>query len=161
MATLDISQITDQLYVAARPRGTGLEELSVLEMGLILCMTLLPPRRDFAGLSQPAALGRLPRLLWLPSIDHPLFPIPISKLMRGVQAALPVIERGESVVAFCRAGRHRSVAMCCVILIGLGYTAHAAMDLVTQRRAIADPHAPHIERVIRQFERAWARKGPG
>jgi protein tyrosine/serine phosphatase len=68
---------------------------------------------------------------------------------------LPVIENGESVLIYCHAGRHRSVAMGACILIAMGHTADEAMELVREGRAVADPHARHIERQIRKFEEEW------
>jgi hypothetical protein len=69
-----------------------------------------------------------------------------------VEAALPVIEDGGRVLVFCEAGRHRSVAMASCILIGLGYPADEAMQLVSTKREVADPYAWHIQRQIRRFE---------
>jgi protein-tyrosine phosphatase len=94
-------------------------------------------------------------MLTLRSFDFVLLPIPIRKLKKGVEAALPVIREGESVLVYCHAGRHRSVAMTCCILIAMGSTAEEAMQLVRERREVADPHAPHIERQIRDFEAQW------
>jgi len=45
--------------------------------------------------------------------------------------------------------------MACCILIGLGMAADDAMNLVVVGRPVADPHAAHIERRIRAFERDW------
>jgi protein-tyrosine phosphatase len=47
-----------------------------------------------------------------------------------VEAALPVIQDGYGVLVHCRAGVHRSVAMACCVLIGMGQTADEAMQLV-------------------------------
>jgi len=47
-----------------------------------------------------------------------------------VEAALPVIQDGYQVLLHCRAGVHRSVAMACCVLIGMGQTADEAMQLV-------------------------------
>ena len=72
--------------------------------------------------------------------------MPMEKLKKGVEAALPVIEEGHSVLVYCREGRHRSVAMACCILIA---------KLVKEKREKADPDAWHIQRRIRKFERQW------
>lgn len=101
-------------------------------------------------------LGHPPvRLLWLPTFDNPLLPMPINSLKRGVVAALPVIEAGHGVLVHCRAGRHRSVAMACCVLIAMGMSAGQAMELASQKRPAADPHARHIERRIYKFEETW------
>lgn len=144
---LDASAITDSLYIAARPRRNHVSGVRTLKIDLVISMIWFRPASE---------LMRPPfKLLRLPTIDNPLFPIPLGMLRRGVETALPVIERGGRVLVYCRAGRHRSVAMACCILIGLDMTADDAMDIVATRRSIADPHAPHIERRIRAFERDW------
>lgn len=91
----------------------------------------------------------------LPMIDFPLFPIPLWMFRRGVDAALPVLAAGGRVLVYCRAGRHRSVALTCCILIAIGMSADEAMDLVTEKRPVADPHIWYIEARIRAFERDW------
>jgi len=95
------------------------------------------------------------QLLTLRTFDSILIPIPIRKLEKGVETALPAIHNGESVLVYCRQGRHRSVAMASTILIAKGYSADAAMHLVSSKREAADPYAWHIQRQIRKFEKIW------
>jgi len=143
----DVSAITDYLYISAWPRGDHAEEIRALNVRLILSMHWIRPSR---------MLGHPPvRLLWLPTIDNPLTPMPIATLERGVHAALPVIAEGYRVLVHCRAGVHRSVAMACCVLIGAGQTADEAMALVKRKRSVADPYAGHIVRRIRKFEQHW------
>jgi len=98
----------------------------------------------------------------LPCFDSPLLPIPLFILRRGAAAAALVLDAGGRVLVYCRAGRHRSVAMAACILIARGMPADEAMDLIVASRPIADPHAVHIERRIRAFERDWVqRQRPG
>jgi histidinol-phosphate aminotransferase len=150
-ASPDVSPITDYLSISAWPRGDHAEEIRAMNVRLILSMHWIKPSRKLA--SPPV------RLLWLPTFDNTLAPMPISTLQRGVEAALPVIGAGHRVLVHCRAGVHRSVAMACCVLIGNGYTADAAMHLVVQQRPVADPHAKHIEPRIYQFERFWLVEG--
>jgi len=141
------SAITDQLIIAPRPRTRHVEQFRGLDVQLVLSMI---------GLRPPRVLAEPPfELLRLPVYDNPLIPIPLSVLWRGVGAATPVLEAGGRVLVYCRAGRHRSVAMASCILISRGMTADEAMDLIVARRPYADPHASHIERRIRAFEREW------
>jgi len=77
-------------------------------------------------------------------------------LRRGVLAALPVIEAGNSVLVHCKAGVHRSVAMACCILIAMGYTAENAMQLVKEKRDKADPYIPYIRKRIEKFGEYWS-----
>ena len=150
---LDASAITDALYIAARPRRHHVSGVRTLKIDLVISMIWFRPASEL--MRDPFKLVRLP------TIDNPLFPIPLWVLRHGVEAALPVIDRGGRVLVYCLAGRHRSVAMACCILIALGMTADDAMHLVVTRRPVADPHAPHIERRIRAFEQDWlARQEP-
>ncbi len=143
----DISQITDYLYISAWPRGEHAGEIRDLGVRLILSMHW---RRPVKTVGHPPV-----RLLWLPTVDTPVTPMPIFLLRRGVEAALPVIRQGEKVLVHCKAGVHRSVAMACCVLVGAGYTAEEAMRLVKDRRAVADPDVWYIRRRILKFEQQW------
>jgi hypothetical protein len=143
----DVSAITDYLYISAWPRGDHAEEIRALNVRLILSMHWIKPS---------SLLGHPPvRLLWLPTFDNPLMPMPIATLTRGVHAAMPVIAEGYRVLVHCRAGVHRSVAMACCVLIGAGMAADEAIQLVKQQRAVADPDAWYIQRRIYKFEQHW------
>ena len=144
----DISQITESLYISAWPRGEHVDEIVSLGVRLILSMHWLRPSRT---------LGHPPvRLLWLPTFDNPFFPMPMRTLQKGVAAALPVIQDGGGVLVHCQAGMHRSVAMAACVLIGLGHSANQAMQLIKEKRAVADPEIWYIQRRIRKFESLWS-----
>ena len=145
-----ISQITDYLYISAFPRGEHVAEIVVLGVRLVLSMHWMRPTK---------MLGRPPiKLLWLPTFDNILLPMPIGTLNRGVKAALPVIEDGGAVLVHCKSGKHRSVAQATCVLIAKDYTADDAMQLIKEKRAVADPDAWHIQRRIRKFESQWQAK---
>ena len=146
---MDISKITDQLYIAAHPKAEDANAIREMNVRLILNMIFF----------RPADVYRNPpfRMLTLRTFDSIFLPIPIGKLVRGVKAALPVIQGGESVLVYCREGRHRSVAMAAAILIGQGCSADEAMQLISLKRSKADPYAWHIQRRIRKFEEVWRR----
>ena len=145
---MDISQITNYLFVGAHPAAEDAEEIR--ELGIRLIISMVGLRRP------PEALGQPPfQLLWFRTFDTILTPIPLKKLMIGVEAALPVIQDGGAVFVFCRYGRHRSVAMAAAILIGMGYSTEEAMQLLESRREAADPRAWHIKRQITRFEKRW------
>lgn len=149
----DVSQITDYLYISAWPRSEHVDHIQGLNVRLILSMHWWLPSRK---------LGKPPvHLLWLPTIDKPFAPIPMSTLQRGVEAALPVIDEGWSVLTHCKAGVHRSVAMACCVLIGKGYSADDAMQLVSKQRAVADPYKGYIQKRIRKFEQVWQQQLAG
>ena len=142
-----ISQITDYLYISAFPRGEHVAEIVALGVRLVLSMHWMRPTK---------MLGKPPvELLWLPTFDFVLLPMPIKTLNKGVQAALPVIESGGAVLVHCKSGVHRSVAQAACVLIAMGYTVDDAMQLIKEKRAVADPDAKHIQSRIRKFAIQW------
>jgi len=148
----DISQITDYLYISAFPEAEHAATIRALGVRLILSMPIQKPHHEV----------RLPPVRWLHlrTVDSPLVPMPISVLRRGVEAALPVIDDGHVVLVHCLAGVHRSVAMACCILIGMGYSAEAAMQLVESKREVADPRVWYIRARIEKFEGSWRKRHP-
>ena len=143
----DLSQITDYLYLGAWPSAMHIDQIEALGVRLVLAMHYRRP---------PATLWKSHiQVLWLPTIDSPLTPIPLSYLKRGVQAALPVIQEGGAVFVHCKYGVHRSAAMACCVLVGNGYTSEAAMDLIKEKRPIADPHVQYLQSRIRLFEQQF------
>lgn len=146
---MDISRITDQLYIAALPKADDATAIESLGVRLVINMLHLPAARVY---SRPPF-----RELRLRTFDSPWVPIAVRKLVRGVEAALPVLREGHGVLVYCRAGMHRSAAMASCILIAMGHTAEEAMGLVCERRAVADPHVPYIEQRILRFGQHWAR----
>lgn len=145
---LDISRITDTLYIAAHPHADHAEELAALPTRLLLSVRMRPPG--------PAVRSAAERWVHLPCIDSPLTPIPMLLLFRGAEAATPIIQQGGIVVVHCHYGRHRSVAMACCVLIAQGYTTEEAMKLVTERRPAADPYIWYIHARIERFAQRWA-----
>lgn len=144
---IDLSLIAPGLFVSDWPEASDAPGLEGRGIRLLLSMHW---RRPPAVYHQPPFTT-----VWLPTIDSPITPLPLASLRRGVVAALPVIERGEGVLAHCVFGRHRGVAMACCVLIGLGHTAQAAMAQVAAQRAVADPYAGYIRKRIEAFERDW------
>jgi hypothetical protein len=144
---LDISRITDTLYIAAHPEPEHADHLRELPTRLLLSVRMRPP--------ELAVRAAAETWLHLPCIDSPLTPLPMLLLFRGVEAATPIMQQGGSVVVHCHYGRHRSVAMACCILIGQGYAAADAMQLVTQQRPAADPYVWYIRSRIERFAQKW------
>ncbi len=148
---MDISPITDDIYVGKQPDAAHAAELSGLNIGLIINMR--GGHRPYSVYAQPPFTS-----LWLRTFDFPLTPIRMRTLEQGVRAALAVIARGRRVLVHCHRGRHRSVAMAAAILIAQGYTARDAMRLIRDRRAVADPQIWNSRRHIEKFERYWKRQ---
>jgi len=145
---MDISQITDYLYVGAEPDAARAEEL--LALGVRLVISMRGEKRP------PAVFGQPPlSLLWLRTYDTIFTPIRVRTLAQGVRAALPVIETGGRVLIHCQRGRHRSAAMAAAVLIARGQSARGAMRLLRERRQLADPYIWYIRRQIEKFEKHW------
>ena len=145
---MNISQITDNLFVGNMPFQRDYDRLRDLGVRLIINMRFtLGPSLD--AHSQPIDT------LWLRSIDSPFFPIPIHNLMRGAQTALETIQAGGKVYAHCAYGRHRGPAMGACSLIAQGYAPQEAMQLIKDRRPVADPFAWYIRPRILKFAKEW------
>jgi protein tyrosine phosphatase (PTP) superfamily phosphohydrolase (DUF442 family) len=148
---MDLSKITENLYIGTTPSAKDYDLLCSLGIELVVNMRFgFPPVRELF----------IPPLksLWLPVIDSPLFPIPIKALETGAETALKVMENGGVVLAHCTKGRHRGVAMGACILIAQGMKAEDAMRLIKEKRPRADPYAWHIRRRIVKFERTRSEK---
>jgi hypothetical protein len=145
---MDYSKITDHLYIGTTPKSKDYAQLHTLGVSLVINMRIgLPPVRD----------PILPPLisLWLPTVDSPLFPIPIEALQKGVVAASRVIDRGGVVYTHCSHGRHRGPTMGTCILIAQGMEPEQAMRWVEQQRPVADLHTWYIQRRIMKFTQTW------
>ena len=145
---MDFSQITEDLFIGAMPTAADYDLFHNLGVRLVLNMRFA--RRLPAGLFHPPV-----EVLWLRSLDNPLFPIPLKLLRQGTHAALATISGGGKVLVHCAYGRHRSVAMGAAILIAQGYAAHDAMTLVKKQRPQADPDAFYIKSRILAFAKRW------
>jgi protein-tyrosine phosphatase len=75
--------------------------------------------------------------------------------MIGARAALETLKLGGKVYVHCAGGRHRGVAMGSCVLIAQGYAPEDAMQLIAERRLIADPYAYYIRPRILRFAREW------
>jgi len=148
---MDISAITDNLYVGSQPDAAHAEALGALNIGLVINM-----RAEL----RPHAVYMAPPFssLWLRTYDTFFTPIRLTTLEQGARAALAVIGQGRRVLVHCQRGRHRSVAMAAAILIAQGYTARDAMRLIREKRAVADPQIWYIRWQIEKFERYWSKR---
>lgn len=148
---MDFSEITNRLYIGTTPRSEAYAAL--IDLGVRLVINMRLEKRPYP-LSEASEL----RLLWLPTFDSPLAPIPLGALERGARAALDVFTNGGKVYVHCAAGRHRGVAMGAAVLIAQGYSPQEAMDLIKARRPTADPDAWYIKRQILRFAKRWQKR---
>jgi len=148
--SFNFSSITDDLFIGTTPAVTDYDGLRELGIKLIINMR-------FGFRLEPDPHVPPIALLWLPTFDSPFFPMPLHKLMQGAHSAFRTIEDGGKVYVHCAYGRHRGVAMGACILVAQGYDPQEAMQLIRDRRSIADPFAFHIRPRILRFAREWAR----
>lgn len=145
---MNFSSITESLIVGTSPKQRDFDLLRELGVTLVINMCWMPgprPPKDDPAL----------RYVWFRTFDNPLLPIPLRALIQGVQVALEEIQAGGKVYTHCAAGRHRSVAMAAAILIAQGRPLEEAINLIKERRPIADPRARHIRRRIELFAERW------
>ena len=145
---MNYSPITSDLFIGTTPAAEDYPRLRELGVRLVINMRL---EHGPAPDSQPDPLS----FLWLRTIDHPFFPIPIAKLVHGAQIALATIASGGKVYSHCAGGRHRGVAMGACILVAQGYDPKAAMKLIKERRIFSDPHVFYIRNRILKFAQQW------
>jgi len=148
---IDISKVTDYLYVGSRVGEEHADELKVLNFNLIISMIgQLPPDEIY---TRPPF-----KTLWIKTYDTFFTPISVKKLVAGVEAALPVIQNKGKVLVFCMQGKRRSVAMAAAILISMGHSGEQGIDLLTTARKVADPRRWYIRRQIKAFEKYWRKR---
>ena len=149
---MNFSLITDDLFIGTTPSRNDYNHLRDLGVKLVINMRVERwPHRD----KHPSPL----KLLWLPTFDSPFVPISIKLLHRGANTALETIHTGGKVYAHCAGGVHRGVTMGACILIAQGHAPQAAMELVKEKRSVADPFAFYIRPRILKFAEEWAALG--
>ena len=149
--SVDISKISDNLFLASHMRQDDVDVLREMDIKLIISMIgQSRPPQNFT--QEPF------RLLWLKSYDTFLTPVPMRKLKQGVEAALPVLQRKENVLVFCHQGKRRSATMAASILIALGHSADEAMNTLIEKREVVSPMLWYVKARIRKFERYWTKK---
>ena len=148
---LDISEVTNYLYVGSRVGKEHADKLELFHFDLIISMIAqMPPDEVYT---------RHPfKTLWIKTYDSFLAPIPVRKLALGVEAALPVIQKQGKVLVYCMLGRHRSIAMAAAILVAMGYPREQALNLLMTARKAADPRMWYIKSQIRAFEKYWEKR---
>ena len=149
---LDYSQITDHLYIAAWPTRAHRQQIIDLGVRLVISTILEKPDQE---------LGEPPlRLVRVRAADlGKRLVFPDGQIMKGVEAALPVLERRERVVVFCKAGMHRSATLTACILTAQGYTPDEAIRLVLEKRSRAHFNVSHVQK-IKHFAALWQQCHP-
>jgi hypothetical protein len=151
---VNYSLITDDLIFGPTPQEEDFLPLYTLGVGLII-----NPRMEYPPYLYPQDPPPLPTL-WLPTLDSPHLPIPVSLLVKGVQVALPFIDGGRKAYIQCATGDYRAVAMGAAILIAQGFPVSAAIRLIQLRHPNVDTDAWYIREPILRFAEEWARLNP-
>lgn len=148
MRAFNYSAITENLYIGTTPRGADYQHLKDLGVTMIINMRLEWP---------PLVMSRqrLFRVVWVPSIDSPYFPISQKRLLTAATKAAKEIKQDGIVYAHCQVGRHRSVIMAAAILILMGYDMQTIKKLVTTRRPVADFTASQVRDALSIFSRNY------
>jgi protein tyrosine phosphatase (PTP) superfamily phosphohydrolase (DUF442 family) len=145
---VDFSKITDDLFIGTMPAFMHYEQLRQLGIRLVINMRF--SRRPVLDTTEAPI-----KLLWLQTIDSPLFPMPIDKLIQGTRAALDTIQKGGKVYVHCAYGRHRSVVMGACILVAQGMSTEGAIELIKKGRPSADPDVFYMKSRILMFASEW------
>ena len=148
---MDFSQITDDLFIGTMPSYLHYDELRQLGIRLIINMRFTRGPETDRVEESPIDV------LWLRTIDSPLFPMPVDKLVQGARAALDTLRQGGRVYVHCAYGRHRSVVMGACILIAQGMSVEKAVETIKRRRAAADPDVYYMKSRILRFASEWPR----
>ena len=82
---MDFSVITDYLVIGKTPRAEAYHTLR--KMGVKLVINMRWERRPYPDVHEKPIPA-----LWLPTFDSPIILVPVHVLLRGVRAALPIIE---------------------------------------------------------------------
>ena len=148
---IDISKVTDYLYVGSKIGKDHVDEMSVLKFDLIISMI---------AQTAPDDIYNLPpfKMVWIRTYDTFFTPISTRKLLMGIDAALPVIQNKGKVLVFCLQGRRRSIIMAAAILISMGLTGEQAAEVLISSRKVADARKWYVRWQIANFERFWHRK---
>lgn len=147
MKKLDMSQITDWLYVGRTPRYSDYPSLHDKGIDLVINMRI----------EWPLSLIRPHKLIstkWVPSMDAPIGFVGQKRLLATALQAQAVIRNGGKVYVFCRRGRHRSVAMASAILMLQGYKRDELVALFAKQRAVADLQVYQVRRALDRFNQA-------
>jgi hypothetical protein len=151
--TLNLSRITEQLIVGGAIPPRAYRRLK--EMGVTAVIDLREEARDDAAALE--ALGI--ELLHLPARDT--YAASQAQLLRGVEWALPRLERGGQIYAHCKHGVGRGPLMGLAILVAQGLNGGESLRLMRSQRWQAAPNDRQLEALV-EFERTWAEhtRGP-
>lgn len=143
--SVDLAQITPQLYVGARPWADDWKRFQ--ELGITVFVSLQAER-------EPAAPWRAAEgYLWLPTVDGDS--PSLAQLELGVAFIDQAIRAGRKVFVHCFAGVGRSPLLCAAYLVTQGLHPEEAIEKVEEARPVMDLN-PRQRLRLYEFAQRWA-----
>ena len=148
---MDLSWVTERIAVGGGIwNDQNMEELVELGFTHIIDMQV---EFDDRPLAEPYGI----EVLYNPT-DDDFEPKPPDLFQRGVDFALQALdEQGTRVYIHCAAGVHRAPMMTLALLRVMGWSLEDAMELVQQRRFVADfadVYVQSVEEFVKVYERS-------
>jgi len=142
---LDLAQITEQLYVGARPWAEDWKQFR--ELGLTVFVSLQAEQEPAAPWM--AAEG----YLWLPTVDGDS--PSLAQLEWGTAFIDQAIRAGRKVYVHCLGGSGRSPLLCAAYLVTQGYPPEEALEKVERARPATNLN-PRQRLRLAEFAQRWA-----
>jgi protein tyrosine phosphatase (PTP) superfamily phosphohydrolase (DUF442 family) len=142
---LNMSWVNNRLAVGGRVRPEDIKALS-----LVGVTHVVDTRSEYCD-DEQALRAQGIELLYLPTPDT--YPLTVEQLSQGATWVQQRIQNGGRVLIHCEHGVGRSVLLTCAVLVAGGMHAHAALQLVQQKRWQAAPNHRQVAR-LKEFESA-------
>ena len=147
---LDITKITDYLYVGSWPKKENIDELKKRNIGLIISLIFQKDDKE---------LGQKPfKLLSFTTFDTPWTPLPMKVFYKSVEESQKYIKDNKAILVYCKSGMNRSVIIAAAILVSQGYTADEALELIRSKRLVAKGRRRGLLKQLYKFESEWNKK---
>jgi len=150
---MDITWLTDRIAV-----GGGIwnaENMEIIAAQGITHVIDMQIEFDDTPLGRPLGV----EVLWNPT-DDDFEPKPAALFQRGVEFAQKALDGdGAKLFIHCAAGVHRAPMMSLAVLCSMGWAMEDAMELIQQRRAVADLADVYVESVEEFLDWAASRRG--
>ncbi|HTS09497.1 MAG TPA: dual specificity protein phosphatase [Candidatus Eisenbacteria bacterium] len=150
---MDITWLTDRIAVGGGIwNAENMEKVAAQGITHVIDMQI---EFDDTPLGRPLGV----EVLWNPT-DDDFEPKPAELFRRGVEFARRALD-GDDAKLFihCAAGVHRAPMMSLAVLCSMGWNLEDAMELIQQRRAVADLADVYVESVENFLDGAESRRG--
>ena len=138
---MDITWLTDRIAVGGGIwTAENMEKVAAQGITHVIDMQI---EFDDTPLGRPLGV----EVLWNPT-DDDFEPKPAALFQRGVEFAQKALDEGDAkLFIHCAAGVHRAPMMSLAVLCSVGWKLEDAMELIQQRRAVADLADVYVESV--------------